>query len=433
MEKLGNKKIAVNFGNLLDGIEMPEMYLVHQQFPKEKIEETEKTVRKEMEQKFGSAALTGKRIAVTAGSRGISHCAAILKTVIDFFREKGAAPFVIPSMGSHGGGTVEGQMEVLRHLGLTPESLGAEFVPEMDTVLVGYLSNGLPLYFSKAAMEADGIFLVNKIKPHADFKGEHESGLVKMLVIGLGKHKGCASLHKLGFENFPWALPEAAKIILKQAPILGGLGIVDNAYDEPMILEAVLPEHLLERDRELLKISKANMPCLKAKEVDVLIIEEIGKNISGEGMDPNVTGRPGSGLNEGFTDINIKDIVVLGTTEESGGNGAGLGMADITTLDCVRNLDLGIMYTNSITAGILGPSRLPIILNDDREAVRTAIKIAAPLHTDSPRIIWIKNTLELDEIRVSEALLDEFARREDTEIAGRTELAFDENGRLKRV
>lgn len=433
MEKLGNKKIAVNFGNLLDGIEMPEMYLVHQQFPKEKIEETEKKVREEMEQKFGSAALTGKRIAVTAGSRGISHCAAILKTVIDFFREKGAAPFVIPSMGSHGGGTVDGQMEVLRHLGLTPESLGAEFVPEMDTVLAGYLSNGLPLYFSKAAMEADGIFLVNKIKPHADFKGEHESGLVKMLVIGLGKHKGCASLHKLGFENFPWALPEAAKIILKQAPILGGLGIVDNAYDEPMILEAVLPEHLLERDRELLKISKANMPCLKAKEVDVLIIEEIGKNISGEGMDPNVTGRPGSGLNEGFTDINIKNIVVLGTTEESGGNGAGLGMADITTLDCVRNLDLGIMYTNSITAGILGPSRLPIILNDDREAVRTAIKIAAPLHTDSPRIIWIKNTLELDEIRVSEALLDEFARREDTEIAGRTELAFDENGRLKRV
>lgn len=433
MDRQSGDKIAVNFGNLLDGIEMPKMYRVHQKFPEEKIEEIEKTVREEMESKFGTASLAGKKIAVTAGSRGISHCAGILQEIIKFFKEKGAEPFVIPSMGSHGGGTVEGQMEVLRHLGLTPESLGAEFAAEMETVAAGHLSNGLPLYFSKAAMEADGIFLVNKIKPHADFKGEHESGLVKMLVIGLGKHKGCASLHKLGFENFPWALPEAAEIILKQAPVLGGLAIVDNAYDEPMVLEAVLPERLLERDRELLKLAKANMPCLKAREVDVLIIEEIGKNISGEGMDPNVTGRPGSGLNEGFTDIRIKNIVVLGTTGESGGNGAGLGMADITTLDCVRNLDLGIMYTNSITAGILGPSRLPIILNNDREAIRTAIKIAAPLHTDSPRIIWIKNTLELDEILVSEALLDEFEQREDAGIAGRAEAAFDENGRLVRI
>lgn len=433
MDRQSGDKIAVNFGNLLDGIEMPKIYRVHQKFPEEKIEEIEKTVREEMESKFGTASLAGKKIAVTAGSRGISHCAGILQEIIKFFKEKGAEPFVIPSMGSHGGGTVEGQMEVLRHLGLTPESLGAEFAAEMETVAAGHLSNGLPLYFSKAAMEADGIFLVNKIKPHADFKGEHESGLVKMLVIGLGKHKGCASLHKLGFENFPWALPEAAEIILKQAPVLGGLAIVDNAYDEPMVLEAVLPERLLERDRELLKLAKANMPCLKAREVDVLIIEEIGKNISGEGMDPNVTGRPGSGLNEGFTDIRIKNIVVLGTTGESGGNGAGLGMADITTLDCVRNLDLGIMYTNSITAGILGPSRLPIILNNDREAIRTAIKIAAPLHTDSPRIIWIKNTLELDEILVSEALLDEFEQREDAGIAGRAEAAFDENGRLVRI
>lgn len=433
MDRQSGDKIAVNFGNLLDGIEMPKMYRVHQKFPEEKIEEIEKTVREEMESKFGTSSLAGKKIAVTAGSRGISHCAGILQEIIKFFKEKGAEPFVIPSMGSHGGGTVEGQMEVLRHLGLTPESLGAEFAAEMETVAAGHLSNGLPLYFSKAAMEADGIFLVNKIKPHADFKGEHESGLVKMLVIGLGKHKGCASLHKLGFENFPWALPEAAEIILKQAPVLGGLAIVDNAYDEPMVLEAVLPERLLERDRELLKLAKANMPCLKAREVDVLIIEEIGKNISGEGMDPNVTGRPGSGLNEGFTDIRIKNIVVLGTTGESGGNGAGLGMADITTLDCVRNLDLGIMYTNSITAGILGPSRLPIILNNDREAIRTAIKIAAPLHTDSPRIIWIKNTLELDEILVSEALLDEFEQREDAGIAGRAEAAFDENGRLVRI
>lgn len=424
-------QISVNFGNLLDGIEIPQMYRVRQEFPKERIDNTGGTVRRRMEEKFGPLDLNGKRIAVTAGSRGISHIGEILKEIITFFKEKNAVPFIVPSMGSHGGGTEKGQMEVLAHLGLTPESLGVEFEAEMDTVPAGQLSNGLTLYFSKAAMEADGIFLVNKIKPHADFKGSHESGLVKMLVIGLGKHRGCASLHRLGFDNFPWALGEAAEQLLKQVPLLGGLAIVDNAYDEPMVLEAVLPEELLERDRELLKLAKANMPGLKVEEADVLVVEEIGKNISGEGMDPNVTGRPGSGLKEGFDRFSAKNIVVLGTTEESGGNGAGIGMADITTVDCVRKIDLGIMYTNSITAGILGPSRLPVILNNDREAVRTAIKIAAPF-ARQPRVIWIKNTLELEEIMVSEALLEEYGRMEDARIIGKAELAFDENGRLKR-
>lgn len=423
-------KIKVNFGNLLDDIELPKMYRIRRRFSDEKIEDIGLTVRSEMWQKFGAVNLTGKRIAITAGSRGISHCAEILREIIRFFKEQNARPFIVPSMGSHGGGTREGQLEVLEHLGLTPECLSVPFDAAMDTVKVGTLSNGLPLYLSKAALEADGIFLVNKIKPHADFKGDHESGLVKMLVIGLGKHQGCASLHRLGFENFSWALPEAAKILMGRVPVMGGLAIVDNAYDEPMVLEAVTAEKLIERDRELLKLAKENMPSLKVSDIDVLVIDEIGKNISGEGMDPNITGRPGSYLNDGFGSITIKNIVVLGTTKESGGNGAGIGMADITTVDCVRKLDLGVMYTNSITAGILGPSRLPVILNNDLEAIKTAIKIAAPLHTDNPRLIRIKNTLELDEIWVSAALLKEYEQMKDAKAGGEVEFIFDEDGRL---
>lgn len=425
------QKIKVTFGNLLDDVRIPKMYRVRQKFSRQKEEDVRSAVRREMDRLFGTEDFAGKRIAVTAGSRGISHSLAIMEEIIRFFKNKNATPFVVPAMGSHGGGTAEGQLKVLEHFGMTEKTLGVEFCAKMDTVEAGRLLNGVPVYFSKAASEADGIFVWNKIKPHADFKGEHESGLVKMLAIGLGKHHGCASLHRLGFENFPQVLPEAAKLLLKTQNIIGGLGIVENAYDEPAVIEGVLPGQLLERDRELLKLAKEHMPCLKVKEIDVLIVDEIGKNISGEGMDPNVTGRPGSYLYDGFDSVNIKTIVVLDITEESDGNGAGIGMADITTVDCVSRLNLGAMYTNSITAGILGPSRLPIILNNDREAIRTAIKIAAPMHPDNPRIVRIHNTLELYEIWVSEALAEEYRQQDGAEVREAVAFLFDEEGKLR--
>lgn len=425
------QKIKVTFGNLLDDVKIPKMYRVRQKFPDQREEDVRAAVRRELEKLFERAAFSGKRIAVTAGSRGISHSLVIMEEIIRFFKSKNAAPFVVPAMGSHGGGTAEGQLKVLEHFGLTEKSLGVEFCAEMDTVETGALLNGVPVYFSKAASEADGIFVWNKIKPHADFKGEHESGLVKMLAIGLGKHKGCASLHRLGFERFPQVLPEAAELILRTQNIIGGLAIVENAYDEPAVIEGVLPERFLERDRELLKKAKDHMPCLKVKEMDVLVVDEIGKNISGEGMDPNVTGRPGSYLYDGFDSVNIKNVVVLDITEESDGNGAGIGMADITTVDCVRKLNLGVMYTNSITAGILGPSRLPIILNNDREAIRTAIKIAAPMNPDNPRVVRIKNTLELDEIWVSEALAEEYRQQDEAEVLEAVTFLFDGEGKLR--
>ena len=426
------REINVNFGNLLDDIKIPKMYAVRQNFEKRRIENIQEETRKQLETVFGETDFAGKKIAVTAGSRGISHSVEILRTILDFLKEKGAKPFIVPSMGSHGGGTMQGQLDVLSHLGITPERMGVPFEPSMETVELGNLSCGLPVYFSKEAYESDGVFIMNKVKPHADFKGEHESGLVKMLAIGLGKHRGCASLHKLGVANFPWALPEAAELILEKAPIIGGIGIVENAYDEPMILEAVPAACIMERDKELLKLAKKNMPKIKARKLDVLVIDEIGKNISGEGMDPNVTGRPGSYLNEGFDSIQIKQIVILGTTPETAGNGAGIGMADITTVNCVRGLDLGVMYTNSITAGILGPSRLPVILNSDLEAIKTAIMLTSSLAEDKVKVMRIKNTLNLDEVWVSEALKMEYEQMEDAEILGEVELSFDTEEKMSR-
>jgi len=399
--------IPVNFSDMLDDIRLPRMFRVHQSFPKDSVMDIDAEVAAQMKRILADGRAAGKRIAVTAGSRGIRHGVRILRNVVNMLRTHGADPFLIPAMGSHGGGTPQGQLSMLRHLGITEESVGAPIVATMDTAQIGELDNGTPVYCSADALAADGIFVLNKIKPHADFKGEFESGLIKMLAIGLGKHKGCSTLHRLGFASFPQMLPAAAKVVLREANILGGLAILENAYDEIMRIEAVFADEILNREAELLNIAKRNIARILIPEIDVLIVGEIGKHISGEGMDPNVTGRPGSYLTAGFEHTRTNQIVVLDIAEQSAGNGAGIGMADISTLRCVHKLDLGMMYTNSITAGILGPSRLPVVLNNDREAIRTAIKIGAAQRVDAPRMVLIRNTLLLEDILVSQPLLDE--------------------------
>lgn len=423
-------KINVTFGDMLDSVPLPEMYRVRQTFNRDHIAAPEAETRRRMEDLFrdGKSLLHGKRIAVTVGSRGIRHYTEIMRAVITSLREFGAEPFLLPSMGSHGGATSSGQLAMLHHLGVDGTALGCPVIATMDTRPIGELPDSTPLYFSSDALDADGIFVVNKIKPHADFKGAHESGLVKMLVIGLGKHKGCSSLHTMGFAAFPTILPQAASVILQRANIVGALGIVENAYDNIMLIEGIQPVDLIRRDRELLVIAKENVARIKTASLDVLVVDEIGKNISGEGMDPNVTGRPGSYLNEGFDHISIGSVIILDVTEESGGNGAGIGMADITTVACVRKIDLGVMYTNSITAGILGPSRLPVILNNDLQAIQTGVRITAPRRVGSVRLARIRNTLLLEDIHVSRTVMEEMRERDDVEILGRAPFDFDERG-----
>ncbi len=426
-------KVNVNFSDMLEGIEVPLMYKAKQSFNKTCVEDVVEKTKTEMEKFLTNKDVQNKKIAITAGSRGIANIQLILKQVIDSFKSKGATPFLVAAMGSHGGATPQGQLDILKKLNITEDYMQVPIRCSMDTQKIGQLENGVDLHYSSDAFSADGVFVVNKIKPHADFKGDYESGISKMITIGLGKHKGCASIHKLGFASFPTVLPKAAEIILEKTNIIGAMGLIENSYDEIMLIESLEKKDILKREKQLLTLAKENIARIKLKNIDVLIIDEIGKHISGEGMDPNVTGRPGSYLKEGFDNIDIGIIFVRDIAHTSAGNGAGIGMADITTISCAKKIDLGAMYTNSITAGILGPARLPVILNNDKEAILTAIKTAAPNNIKNPRVVRIKNTLMLEDIEVSQSLLDELSSRDDVYIGEQICYEFNENDDLKSI
>lgn len=408
----------------------PRMVPVDQHFDRERVEDIEKTVRAEME-KLDPAAFRGKRIAITAGSRGIAGLVEILANVVIRLKDWDAEPFIVPAMGSHGGATAEGQVRVLDGYGITEETIGAPILSSMETVEVARLDDGRPLYCDKNAYGADGIVVCNKVKPHADFKAEYESGLVKMMALGLGKHKGAATIHTHGFASFQQVLPEAGKALLQNLPVCFGVAILENAFDDLMVVQVIPPEHILEREKELLSLAKKSIARLLLPEIDVLVIDEIGKNISGEGMDPNVTGRPGSGL-PGFDAPAIQKIVVLDVTPESHGNGVGIGMADITTLRCVNKLDLGAMYTNAITATTVDPAKIPLIMNNDREAIAVALKTCNRITPQTARVVRIKNTLEVHRILVSEALVPVVAANPRMSlVASPHPFEFDTDGYLR--
>jgi hypothetical protein len=423
-------KVAVEGG--LDKVILPRMLKVRQHFDNSRVDDIQEEIRKEIRTKVDLADLKGKRIAITAGSRGIKRIDEITLCVIEELKKAGAKPFIVPAMGSHGGATAEGQKEFIRNYNISEEAMRVEILSSMETVQIDTLEDGVPVYCDKNALESDGIILINKIKPHADFKGEYESGLVKMMAIGLGKHKGATYLHKKGFDKFAELLPRVGASFVKNVPVLFGLALVENAYDNPMLIEVVKAENILNREKELLRMAKDNIARIMLDRIDVLIIDEIGKNISGEGMDPNVTGRPGSYLNDGFEAPPIQKIVVLDVTEQSHGNGAGIGMCDISTTGCVEKIDLGVMYTNSVTATILGPAKLPVMMNNDKEAIAIALITCNQIDQNNPRVVHIKNTLELDEIEVSEVYLDCVKSCKELEIIGEAiEMRFDESMRLQ--
>ena len=397
-------KIEVRLGSDEYLNPLPQMCRVQQKFEIKTLENISSHIRGNSTM-FDS--IGGKVIAVTVGSRGISGFVEILKTVVDILKEKGASVIIVPAMGSHGGATVEGQVDVLTSYGISEEEIGAPIISSMEVVNLGKTKSGQDVFVDKIAFEADGIVVMNKIKPHADFKGNYESGLVKMMAIGLGKHRGAVSVHKKGFGEMARVLPEFAEVILESAPVLCGIAILENERDELYNIEFIPPDKILEREKDLLKLAKSLVPQIPVSNIDVLIVEEIGKNISGEGMDPNVTGRPGSGIAEGFVSPNIDKIVVFRVTPESHGNGVGLGMADISTVECAESLDLNPMYVNVLTTGALNPAKLPLLAKTDESAIRLAMASSTKLSWEGCRIVWIKNTLELEEIYVSPALIEE--------------------------
>lgn len=375
--------------------------------------------------------LSGKRIAVTAGSRGIADIVPVTRRLVGILREKGASPFVFPAMGSHGGGDALGQIRCLAANGITEESVGCPIVSSMETVKIGEAA-GVDVHCDRHAWEADGIVVCNRIKPHPNFKADIESGLCKMLAVGMGKHRGAAAIHQLGFDRFADAIPRAAETHVAAGRILFGLGLVENAREETMLVEALPPRRLIEGEKRLLAVARKSMARFLLPRIDVLIVDEIGKNISGSGMDPNVTGRPLSGL-PGFETVPIRKIAVLDLTPETGGNATGIGAADITTLELVRKIDFTAVYTNAMTSTELNAGKIPVFVNSEREAIAVAL-ICCPRVTPATALVArIRNTLCLAEIEVSESYLPLLAGNPEFAVLSEPRpMAFDAGGRLLR-
>jgi len=389
-------------------IKLPKMYRVTQRFNDNELTDVAGTVVNQLETMESIVKFKkGDRVAIAVGSRGINKLNLIVKIVVDHIKNMGAEPFVITAMGSHGDGTKEGQLEVLASLNITQKSLGVDIVSTVEVEKIGTTGKGIPVYFDVAALDADYIIPINRIKIHTDFIGRIQSGLSKMLVIGLGNHKGCSIIHEVAPENFADVIIEAAEIIKEKTDVPFGIGIVENAYGRPLIIEAIRGRDFAARESDLVKICKNNMPRLVVDNIDILLVEKIGKNISGAGFDPNIIGRSPI-LKEYIMPIpKIGKMILLGLTRESHGNAIGAGLFDFMLRDVFDEMDLDAMYANSLACKSIEDSKIPMLARDEREAVCMAVKASRGIDCDNLRIVKIKNTSELGEILVSEAYLEE--------------------------
>ena len=416
--------------NLLSDVQIPRFVRVKQNFSSEHIppEEIPGAVLEELARpEIANTIKPGMRICLTCGSRGIDNIVAIVRTVAQFCKDRGALPFAIPAMGSHGGATAQGQLEVLTSFGITEESIGCPILSSMETKQIGFTEEGHPVQIDRNAAEADGIIVINRIKPHTSFRGTYESGLMKMMAIGLGKQKGASVCHADGFPRMHHMVPLFGNAILKNAPVVFGLGILENAFDKTAILKVLTPEEIVTEEPKLLKKAFSLMPSLGFESCDVLIVDEIGKNISGCGMDPNISGVFAvPGMTGG---IQAQRRCILSLTEETHGNGYGMGAADAVSQRLYEQLDLSKVYPNSITSTSLGFSKIPMIMPNDRETIRLCIRTCNKIDKTAPRIIRVKNTLALSELEISEAMILEL--KENMEIIGEPYAwQFNENGNL---
>lgn len=369
----------------------------------------------------------GARIAIAAGSRGIANIARITGAVAATVKERGGAPFIFPAMGSHGGATAEGQREILASYGITEERMDCPVRSSMEVVELDSGGQELPLFMDRLAFESDGVILVNRIKPHTAFHGEYESGLVKMSVIGLGKERLASEIHRYGIHGLKVVMPQAGKRILATGKILLGVGIVENAYDETAIIEALTPAEILTREPELLNLAKGMLPRFPLEDIDVLVVDRLGKDISGSGMDPNVIGRMRIRGEEEPASPNIKVIVVTDLTEASHGNACGIGLADVTTRRLLDKVDWHATYTNGVTSGFYEHFMLPIVAETDAQALEWGVRASHDPHQPK-KIVRITDTLHLGEMYVSDAALGEVKDR--VEILSEPKPLFAEQGAL---
>jgi hypothetical protein len=413
---------------------LPRVQLVRQTAPQSAVGDVPGEVRRQwLSSKTAKRIKPGMKIAVACGSRGIANLLAIAKATVDALKELGAKPFVVAAMGSHGGATPEGQRELLAGYGLHEANLGVPVVADMDVAQIGTNSRGQPVWWDKNALAADGVVTVSRVKPHTDFRGRFESGIVKMLVIGLGKQVGADQVHAYGPNGLREMIPDACEVILQKTPFVGGLAIIENAKEETAHLEVVDRDDLFDREPVLLEQASKSMGRLPFKGCDVLVIGECGKNYSGAGMDPNVIGRmlveatPEAETN----DPRIVRIAVLEVSPESHGNATGIGLADVTTTRTLAGIDPVPFRMNNFTARSLWRSKLPFAFDTDREVIERCIETCWQPEYEKVKFCVIPNTLEVAELWVSAPLAAELKANPHLEFVGEPiELPLDRNGNL---
>jgi len=388
-----------------------EMRLIKQTFNTQKLDNIEGKIQGEIKKiNICKKIKPGMKIGITAGSRGIDRINEIICIISNEIKKCGGSPIVIASMGSHGGSTKEGQLEILRHYGITEEDIGAPVRASDSSFVIGNLDNGFPVYVNDLVKSLNGILIVNRIKVHTSFKASIESGLNKMIAIGLGHHEGASLIHSLGVENLPTNILRFANKIIEELPIIGGIGILENSCDRILEISAANPENFQNVDKQLLIKCKNILPRLPVNDIDLLVIQEIGKNISGTGMDSNIVGGitdVAIGVNTIFSIPRIKEILVLDLAPESNGNAHGIGWATAITKKLYNKIDFKSTYINSITSGFLWKSRIPMVFPTDKEAIITCLKVWGYPKMKDIKIIFIKNTLNLDKMYVSKRVWDD--------------------------
>lgn len=419
--------------DLLKDIPLPNMIRVRQQFPAPLVEDVAATLREELRRpEIASRIRLGQRIAVGVGSRGIAEIAMIVRMTVEELKRLGAEPFIVPAMGSHGGATAEGQKEVLASLGVTEETAGCAIRASMEVVELGTLPNGMAVLVDREAYRADGIIVINRIKAHNSFSGPNESGLAKMITIGLGNQKGADAAHALGFGRMAEFIVDMAKVKLARLPFLFGIATVENAYDRVAKIAVIPAEKIIDAERELLAEAKRNAPRLLLQPLDVLIVDQLGKEFSGGGMDPYITGRTSTPFLKPAP--SPARVVVLDVSERSHGNCCGVGMADITTRRLVNKMDFDYTYANILTSTVTPSARIGLMMESDQLAIQAAIKTCNAPDLSRVRLTRIPNTLHVGEILISESMLDEARKYPDIEITGDPEpWSFDADGNLHDV
>jgi len=412
-------------------MQFPTLYVLDQNFETVASADAHPSVTHELERtNLLGPVLAGQKVVITAGSRGVDSIVEVLRSLSEAVKAKGADPVILPAMGSHGGGTAKGQVEVLEHLGINSETVGAPIHDRLEPVKIADVE-GIPVFADQAAVDADHILLVNRIKEHSEFIGEIESGLIKMAVIGLGRIAGAEVMHQLAVRiSYTRAIKSIAHALFSNLRILGGIGILEDKTNKFRRVEAVPQDAVFEREPELLQESRQYHAMLPFTQLDVLLVDEIGKEISGAGFDTKVIGRIRNIYEKECEQPRITRIVLRDLSEKTGGNAIGLGLADFVHRRVVEKMDPEITALNSITAVAPEKGMVPITLSSDRRAIEAAFQSIGPWDTDSVRMAWIINTADLNRLAVSPALAKE-AKLGGLSISGQPfELPFDSSGDL---